>query len=96
MKLMNLFENNTAREKKNKLVHYKGELGDFCYDPKEFEVVNEGYGQYLHYVGFGKAVNLPKGCVNTRYMFYQCSLPYGFTLGNDFDTSKVTDMFFYV
>lgn len=74
------------------LIHYQGELGDFWYDPMEFEIVNAVYGQYLHYVGFGKVVNLPEGCVNTRYMFYQCNLPFGFTLGDKFDTSNVTCM----
>ena len=74
------------------LIHYQGELGDFWYDPMEFEIVNAVYGQYLHYVGFGKVVNLPEGCVYTRYMFYQCNLPFGFTLGEKFDTSNVTCM----
>ena len=89
------FGDNRAELKKRNsdgLVHYQGELGDFWYDSKEFEIVNAVYGQYLHYVGFGKVVNLPEGCVNTRYMFYQCNLPAGFTLGEKFNTSNVTCM----
>lgn len=31
---MNLFDS----ENKSNLVHYKGKLGDFWYDPKEFEI----------------------------------------------------------
>ena len=91
MESMNLFGKN-SEEHNDGLCHYQGELGDFWFDPKEFEIVNAVYGQYLHYVGFGKVVNLPEGCVNTRYMFYQCNLPFGFTLGDKFDTSNVTCM----
>lgn len=82
---MNLFGKN--------LIHYKGELGIFDYDPKEFEVkLSPGGGDYLHYCGKGKPVNLPEGCTNTRYMFSCCKSPVGFSLGLDFDTSRVTDM----
>ena len=67
--------------------------GIFDYDPKEFEVkLSPGGGDYLHYCGKGKPVNLPEGCTNTRYMFSCCKSPVGFSLGLDFDTSRVTDM----
>ena len=74
------------------LVHYEGVLGIFDYDPEEFEVKKIGYCEYLHYHGNGKSVNLPDGCIKTRYMFSECKLPEGFSLGESFDTSKVTDM----
>ena len=76
----------------NNLVHYEGILGVFDYDPEEFEVKQIGYCEYLHYHGNGKSVNLPDGCIKTRYMFSECKLPEGFSLGESFDTSKVTDM----
>lgn len=67
--------------------------GIFDYDPKEFEVkLSPGGGDYLHYCGKGKPVNLPEGCTNTRYMFSCCKSPVGFSLGLDFDTSRVTDV----
>lgn len=89
---------------KDNLIHYQGELGDFWYDPNEFEVrktstappegddyrfLEEFY--YLCYVGKGNSVSLPKGCINTRLMFFRHKLPKGFKLV-DFDTSNVIDM----
>lgn len=85
--------------------HYKGELGEFDYDDKEFEVSEgeyhavskEGEDYYvkykcLKYIGKGLSVNLPRGCTSTKGMFKDCELPEGFTLGPDFDTSNVTNM----
>lgn len=104
MESMNLFENTgteNVEEKKDNLIHYQGEIGDFWYDPKEFEVHHNydgelfcalGESDYLHYVGHGLSVSLPEGCINTRGMFYKCKLPEGFTLGDKFDTSKVVNM----
>ena len=85
MDRMNVFNDNN-------LVHYEGELGIFDYDPEEFEVRKIWYHEYLHYHGNGKSVDLPKGCTNTSYMFFECKLPEGFSLGEDFNTGKVTDM----
>lgn len=78
----------------NGLIHYQGELGDFWYNPKEFEVCRYYDGSshdYLHYIGKGDSVSLPKGCISTRRMFWKCELPEGFQLV-DFDTSSVTVM----
>ena len=75
--------------------HYEGELGTFDYDDEEFEWAHddeERYIAYLHYIGKGKSVDLPNGCINTRYMFSNCALPDGFTLGDKFDTSSVKNM----
>lgn len=71
------------RETQNGLIHYEGELGVFDYNPEEFEI-NRYFTSYLHYCGTGNSVNLPKGCTNTRYMFYECELPVGFHLGGRF------------
>lgn len=75
------------------LEYYHGELGNFWYNSAEFEIIDSPkIGKYLHYCGKGKSVNLPKGCTNTRFMFENCNLPDGFTLGDKFDTSNVGDM----
>lgn len=71
------------RETQDGLMHYEGELGVFDYNPEEFEI-NRYYASCLHYCGTGNSVNLPKGCKNTRYMFYECELPAGFHLGGRF------------
>lgn len=44
------------------------------------------------YIGNDKAVSLPKGCTNTRYMFCGCKLPEGFSLYGSFNTGNVVDM----
>lgn len=87
MDRMNVFNDNN-------LVHYEGELGIFDYDPEEFKVekFNDGT-ECLHYCGKGNSVDLPDGCIDTRYMFCRRRLPEGFSLGEHFDTSKVTDMY---
>ena len=78
-----------------KKMHYKGSMGSFWYDPRNFEVCHYNldgvYHDYLHYVGEGASVNLPEGCISTRRMFWNCELPEGFQLV-DFDTSNVEDM----
>lgn len=71
--------------------HYEGILGTFDYNDEEFKLITVG-PTYLHYCGKGLSVDLPKGCVSTRYMFSYCELPEGFTLGDKFDTSNVTNM----
>ena len=99
MESMNLFGKN-SEERNDGLIHYQGELGDFWYDPKEFEVHNNHafditekpwYGDFLHYVGHDLSVSLPEGCTSTKGMFYECKLPKGFHLSG-FDTSNVKDM----
>ena len=79
--------------------HYKGEIGEFDYNDEMFSLermVMSGSGNkqdYLHYnTDYKGQIELPKGLINCRYMFYDCSLPYGFSLGDNFDTSDITDM----
>ena len=74
--------------------HYKGKLGEFDYDDTEFEIGKRSGVEGIHilYIGKGSSVNLPKGCIDTSYMFYGKELPKGFTLGDDFNTSKVVNM----
>lgn len=80
-------------EKKRNLIHYEGELGVFDYDPREFDILGEPPFDNLHYCGNGKSVDLPDGCIKTNYMFLGCKLPNGFSLGEHFDTSNVTEMY---
>lgn len=73
------------------LLHYQGELGDFWYDPREFELIEIFDKECLHYAGESALVHFPKGCISTRCMFYRSELPEGFKL-IDFDTFEVVDM----
>ena len=51
------------------LRHYKGLLGEFNYHDDVFRVETKYCKDVLCYIGNDKAVSLPKGCTNTRYMF---------------------------
>ena len=90
MESMNLFENDSAAPKDN-LIHYQGELGDFWYDPNEFEIEHTK-NDTLHYKGNDLSVSLSEGYIDTRGVFEGCELPEGFTLGDKFDTSNVINM----
>ena len=74
------------------LRHYKGLLGEFDYHDDVFKVDTMNRKDVLRYIGNDRAVSLPKGCINTRYMFAGCELPEGFSLHESFDTSDVVDM----
>lgn len=74
------------------LRHYKGLLGEFDYHDDVFRVETKHCKDALCYIGNDKAVSLPKGCANTRYMFAGRELPEGFSLHESFDTSDVIDM----
>ena len=90
MESMDLFENDSQKCAED-LIHYQGELGDFWYDPREFELIEIFDKECLHYAGKSTLVHFPKGCISTRYMFYRSELPEGFKL-IDFATSEVVDM----
>lgn len=59
--------------------HYKGNLGEFDYDDKEFQLCSFAgcwnNDHYLHYVGNetdGSKINIPVGIVNCESMFSGC------------------------
>lgn len=73
--------------------HYSGKIGEFDYDDKMFTVKHDSNGDYLHYNDkYEGQVRLPDGLTSCHGMFEGCNLPYGFSFGNDFDTSKITNM----
>ena len=78
------------------LQHYEGRLGEFDYDDGEFKVFSScpcnNFTPCIRYIGEGTTVNLPKGCVDISYMFYERKLPKGFTLGKGFNISNVLSM----
>lgn len=71
--------------------HYKGKLGEFDYDDKEFMEDYDYKGDvYLHYIGLGENVKLPKGCINCKNMFL--NYPYASIDLSEFDTTGVVNM----
>ena len=83
--------------------HYEGKLGEFDYNDKDFEICcynfyDEEQTNEEH-IFFKKSSNktildLPKGCIDTSYMFFGFNnFPSNFTLG-DFDTRHVKRMDF--
>lgn len=58
------------REQRLHLSKYEGEIGSFSYNTRQFELVHDSIGDYLHYIGDGKnPVTIPDGCVSCRKMF---------------------------
>ena len=71
---------------------YSGELGTFEYDDNEYELCKDvAHIEYLRYIGNGKNVVLPKGCISCFRMFCKYA---GKELDLlNFDTSSVTTMY---
>ena len=85
---------NNEDQNKN-LIHYKGKIGEFYYDPDIWEICkSEIYNRsYLHLKNVhAKNIELPKGLNSCYKMFFNCKLSGNFTLGDNFDTSNITDM----
>ena len=85
---------NNEDQNKN-LIHYKGKIGEFYYDPDIWEICkSEIYDRsYLHLKNVHtKNIELPKGLNSCYKMFFNCKLSVNFTLGDNFDTSNITDM----
>ena len=77
--------------------HYKGSFGECNYDSRIFVVCKSHNDSeditFLHYKeDCGLFPYVPEGYTSCYGMFKDCKLPKGFTLGNNFDTSNVTDM----
>ena len=75
--------------------HKSDSLGEFIYNTRMYTieecVLSRPY--CLHYrEGFMGDLVVPDGCYNISGMFYDCDMPLGFNLGNNFDTSNVTMM----
>lgn len=80
------------RENKN-LIHYKGEIGEFDYDPSIWEIVR-GHLKFRNeeVKSLPKGLKLPKGCIDTSHMFeYRQDLVDISPLQN-WDTSNVVSM----
>jgi len=91
MEEMNIFTKE-SKKKQNNLIHYEGKLGVFDYNPEDYELLGyESITQILHYKGKTVALSLPKGIIDTSYMFNECEFPEGFHFV-DFDTSNVISM----
>lgn len=91
MEEMNIFTKE-SKKKQNNLIHYEGDLGCFDYSPEDYELLGyESITQILHYKGKTVALSLPKGIIDTSYMFNECEFPEGFHFV-DFDTSNVLSM----
>ena len=77
------------------LVHYKGEIGEFDYNPNIWSVIsNVNKGQWLQLKCKSKVVGkveIPKGLISYYELFADCKLGEDFTLDN-IDTSQVTNM----
>lgn len=75
--------------------HYSGTFGECDYDTRMFREVKDFNGitllSYNHNCGLQPYV--PEGYNSCYGMFKSCRLPEGFSLGDNFDTSHVTNMY---
>ena len=68
----NRFNDDENQVNKN-LVHYKGVLGEFDYDPRIWKIVdNHLMFKNKEVKSLPKNLELPKGCVDISYMFFNC------------------------
>lgn len=81
-----------SRKGNEYLKEYHGELGDFVYDSRVFELEKQtGDSDILHKKkDYSGAISLPKVCISCYNMFYDINLEGCWF--EDFDTSDVKDM----
>ena len=85
---MELNKSNCFNNETQSLTYYKGEIGEFDYDPNIWEIRNDGR-DYLYFKNvYVEDLELPKGLNSCHRMFSACKLPENFTLGNNFNTSN--------
>lgn len=76
----------------SKLKHYEGKLGIFDYDSEQFEIKIIEDIEALCYIGNGGSIDLPKGCIDTSFMFYEHRSLFEGTHLRNFDTTDVVRM----
>ena len=62
----------------SKLLHYKGQIGEFDYDPEIWEIEStNSENKYLHFNSKKEVeeLKLPEGLKSCEYMFRKCKLP---------------------
>ena len=75
------------------LIHYKGELGEFDYDPNIWEIKDNHLRFKIKAVtSLPENLELPKGCINTSYMFMNCYNLTDISPLQDWDISDVIDI----
>ena len=88
----NRFNDDENQVNKN-LVHYKGVLGEFDYDPDIWEILDNRLRFKNRKVkSLPEDLELPKGCVDTSYMFFGCDALTDLSALENWDTSNVIDM----
>ena len=89
----NRFNNDNINQVNQNLIHYKGEIGEFDYDPKIWKIEdNHLIFKNRKIKSLPENLELPKGCINTSDMFYKCTNLRDITPLENWDTSNVTDM----
>ena len=84
-------DNNENIVNKN-LIHYAGEIGEFDYDPNIWEIIdNHLMFKNKNIISLPENLELPKGCINTSYMFIGCKSLTDITSLQNWDTSNITD-----
>ena len=65
--------NNFSKEENPNLVPYKGEIGEFDYDPNIWEISDDSLKfKNKEVESLPENLELPKGCIDISHMFANC------------------------
>ena len=86
----NRFNNENQKEEKSNLIHYAGEIGEFDYDSNIWEIIDNHLRFKIQAVtSLPENLELPKGCIDTSYMFYYCENLTDISALQNWDVSNV-------
>ena len=89
----NRFNDNNENQAKQTLIHYKGEIGEFDYDPNIWQIIDNHLSFKIQaVVSLPENLELPKGCTDMSFMFYYCKNLKDITPLQNWNTSKVENM----
>ena len=76
------------------LIHYKGEIGEFDYDPNIWEISRSNSLIFKNkwVKSLPENLELPKGCINISFMFSSCKNLTDISSLKNWDTSNVKDV----
>ena len=90
----NRFNDNINQVNQN-LIHYKGEIGKFDYDPNIWEISdNRLRFKNKEVVSLPENLELPEGCIDTSFMFSGCKNLTDISPLQNWDTSNIRSMKF--
>ena len=89
----NRFNNNNENQVNQNLRHYKGEIGEFDYDPNIWKIEdNHLRFKNKEVESLPENLELPEGCIDTSFMFQSCKNLTDISTLENWNTSNVKNM----